>query len=189
MAAPKGPRSPRTLAFIDAYTTPGSPSYGNQTESALAAGFALKNRANASRYAHQLVTTHRELIDQRFERHRAELKDRALRTVAEMEAISTANLADAFDENGDLRRLKDWPDNLRRALHAFDFEDLFESHGEDRTKIGVIRKFKVHDKKAAAEVFLKWAGELKDKIEVEGLNLEQLVLAADRKSREREKKK
>jgi phage terminase small subunit len=87
-----------------------------------------------------------------------------------------ARLGDVLDADGNLRPFKDWPLEVKASLAQIEVEDLHEGSGAERTHIGVLRKIKLHDKRASQELFLKWAGKLKDRVEIEGgLTLDQLV--------------
>lgn len=65
------------------------------------------------------------------------------RLVAEAEA----DLGDLYDDNGDLKPVKEWPLIWRQGLViGVDVNALFEGYGEDRIQIGEVKKLKGSDR-------------------------------------------
>jgi phage terminase small subunit len=147
-----------------------------QAEAARQAGYEDKDASHAG---YQLLK--RPQVKAAYERQLAQreelIKLDALRIAEETKSQALANLSAVLDADGNLAPFKDWPDEVKRSLQKIEVEDLHEGSGEDRRHIGVLRKIWLHDKRASQELFLKWAGKLKDKLELEapGLTLDQLV--------------
>lgn len=189
---PKKRDTSRVKRFIHEYVW-GSRA-GNITESALLAGFGQgklveESRRSAGNYGCELLR--RKDVADTIAKQQAEkaafLKSRDVEIAEEMYAMSKARLTDALDDNGQLKPVKDWPEYVKAAALQFEIEALPGSEGEaddgtfSRPPRGVLVKVRLHEKKGPGELFLKWAGKLKDVVKHEGLNLEQLVLEADRK--------
>lgn len=86
--------------------------------------------------------------------------DRILRSVAE---IAYANTQQLFDEEGNLRPVKDWPPQLARAIGAVEVvkRNLHPGDGVTDTVI----KVKAWDKVKALEMLMKHLGLLTEKVE------------------------
>jgi phage terminase small subunit len=149
---------------------------GNGADCARLAGF--KDRA-ADHAAYQVLRkAHvRAAVEAGFKEKRELIKIRALRWVEHLERLLEVDPKDLVDAAGNGIPVSEMPENARRALAGVEIEELWDGRGEDRKQIGIVRKYKLHDKKGAAETLLKWSGELKDnvKLEVDGITLDQLV--------------
>lgn len=155
---------------------------GNITESALTAGFGRgkiveESRRSASNYGCELLR--QPEVKKRYEAQIAEkkalFKHKALRVAEETFAMATARLTDAFDEHGDFKPMKDWPDELQRALVKSEVEVMkFGGGGAVLDDGGVVKeaisgnvlKIGIADKIGAQRLFLQWSGELSDKLDV-----------------------
>lgn len=61
-----------------------------------------------------------------------------------------ADPADIIGDNGSFKPFSEWPLAWRRMLNGFDVAELFGGRGEDREKIGELKKLKLIDR---AKVF------------------------------------
>jgi hypothetical protein len=104
----------------------------------------------------------------------------------EIFVMARADIGDAFDGREaapGLRRLKDAKGRLRmpsirRAISSIEVETRYDGKGEDAEEY-TVTKIKLHDKGINAERILKFAGKLKDKVEIQASEtLEQLIDAA-----------
>lgn len=79
--------------------------------------------------------------------------DWVLRTLAEEKA---ADLADLFDEHGNMRPVKDWPAVFRRGVvvGVESFEE-YAGRGEEREAVGMVRKIKLADRTKHLELIGK----------------------------------
>lgn len=85
----------------------------------------------------------------------------------ELHAMCTADLAEAYDQEGKLLAVHEMPRKLRRALHGIEEERLFDTdHDGRRFQAGVTTKLKLHDKVAAIALAFKRRGLLVDKAEL-----------------------
>ncbi|MCK1626566.1 terminase small subunit [Bradyrhizobium sp. 160] len=58
-----------------------------------------------------------------------------------------ADLADLYDDNGDLRPIDEWPEIWRQGLVAgVEIDALYEGSGEDRRQVGHLKKIKLSDR-------------------------------------------
>jgi phage terminase small subunit len=174
---------PRVKRFVAEYVW--GANAGKPLPCALAAGYGAGSKRHASTTAYELSRRPgvRALIAaEQAERERA-LKDRFLAVAEETYRLATVDIGVLFGEGGALLPLAGMPEDARRAIASIEVEELFEGAGGERTQIGVTRKIKIHDKRAAQDLFLKFAGKLKEQVQVEGLStLEQLVPLVPRKA-------
>lgn len=68
-------------------------------------------------------------------------------------ADATADLAELYDEHGNLKPIREWPMVFRTGLVAgIEVEELFEGRGQDRVAIGNVRKIKLLDRTKVVEL-------------------------------------
>jgi len=76
-----------------------------------------------------------------------------------LDEARTADLADLYDDAGNLKPIKDWPLIWRQGLVAgMEVEELFEGRGEDREHVGRLRKVKLADRVRIVELVGKHVG-------------------------------
>lgn len=127
----------------------------NQTKAAIRAGYSARSaneqavkimdrpRVKAAIDAAMVARSERTLID----------ADWVLKRLAEE---ADADLADLYNDNGDLLPVKDWPKIWRQGLVAgVEIEALFEGFGEDRIQIGHVKKVKLSDRVRRLELIGK----------------------------------
>jgi hypothetical protein len=146
----------------------------SQAEAARRAGFKDKESAHAG---YQLLR--RAQVRAEYEKQLAEreelVKLRALRVAEETERLATVDIGDAFDAKGGLLPIGSgflgpdgkplrMPEQVRRAIASIEVETRYEGRGEE-AEAYTVTKVKLHDKRAAQELFLKFSGKLKDKVE------------------------
>jgi phage terminase small subunit len=148
----------------------------NATEAAVRAGYGKNDRASARRYASEIrkIPAVRAAIDAGLAERERQLKEHSVRVAEETYTQAVADIGDAFDEDGQLKAVHLMPPEVRRAIASIEVEK--RNNGED---VYYVTKIKLHDKRASQELFQKYAGKLKDKVEIEaGSSLEQLIDAA-----------
>lgn len=145
------------------------------------AGYSKKSACDISKQLqrHPVV---RGAIDKGLDERERELKDKAIRTMEHAYAQATADISELFDEDGAPLPLSKMPREVRRAIHSVEVE--FEwSEGK---RIPKLAKIKLHDKRASQELFAKYAGKLKERVEVGAPgSFEQAVLEAEQLRRAR----
>lgn len=98
------------------------------------------------------------------------------RVLNELRLIAYVDLREAFTESGDLKKPKDWPDSIARALAAVDVDDIFEGTGKDREHVGYTKKIKLLNKMEALKLIGQELGLFVQKHKVEMVDkLEDLV--------------
>lgn len=143
----------RERVFVEAYIANGN----KAAEAAIEAGYNAKSAA--SRAARLLDRPNvqlmiRERQDELAQRHRLTTES----VIAELSKIVHADPRRAFDDNGALLQIKDWPDDLAGAIASVEVEELFTGSGRDRTWIGYTKKVKFWDKNSAIDKAMKHLG-------------------------------
>lgn len=152
----------------------------NGTQAAIRAGYSEKcagQQAFENLSKPEIVAAIDRAIAAQYKR----LDITADRILAEYMLIATVDIADAYDESGNLLPIRKMPEQIRRAIAAVEVDELFDGYGDDRTQIGVTKKLKLIDKKGALDALAKNLGLLKDvrDVNVKGkLTLEQLLAAS-----------
>ena len=139
----------KQLAFVAQYCID-----RNATQAAIHAGYAPKNaRITAS----QLLT--KPNIQAELNKKLNVIAKRnditVDRIVQELTRIGTVDIRDAFDENGNLKPIKEIPEDVARAIAGIEVDDLFEGSGREKEKIGYTRKIRLTDKVRALETLGK----------------------------------
>jgi phage terminase small subunit len=139
----------------------------NGTQAAIRAGYSEKT---ARSQASDLLTIPN--IQAFLEARLAALEERVElkldQVVLELHRILTADPSEALNDDGSVKPMKEWPKALRRACSGFEVEELFEGRGEERAKIGQVKKFRLCSKTSASEQLLRVLGAFKDKVEHSG---------------------
>ena len=95
---------------------------------------------------------------------------------------ATADTADLYDEDGNLKSIHDWPLIWRQGLvSGMDIEVLYEGKGRDKEAVGTLTKVKLSDRAKRLEMLGKHVNvqAFKEQLDVTGkITLEQLVAAS-----------
>jgi len=140
----------------------------NGTQAAIRARYSRHTaQEQASRLLSNVMIKARvnELIAAQINR----LKLSADLVIKELLKHATIDIADAYDENGELKDIQDMPEPLRKAIIAIETEELFEGRGEDREHIGYAKKIKICDKTKTLELLGKHLKMFTDVTEHRGL--------------------
>jgi phage terminase small subunit len=159
----------------------------NATQAAIRAGYSPKT---ACEQASRLLANVK--VSAAIKTAKAERSDRTkidadwlLNRLAEE---ATADIADLYDDNNNLKDVKDWPLIWRQGLVAgLEIDALFEGYGEDREQIGHTKKLKLSDRIKRLELIGKHIDvqAFREKVEVEftGTLAERLARAKARAGR------
>lgn len=138
----------------------------NASAAAIRAGYSEASADQLGYQALQIPSVRsaiQEQLKQRFER----LDLMGSRILLELFRVATADLAQAYDDDGNLLSIKEMPEDFRRAIAGVESEETFEGFGEDRIWTGYARKIKLFDKNRALEMLAKYFKLLNDKVEHE----------------------
>jgi phage terminase small subunit len=142
--------TPKQSRFVDEYLLD-----LNATQAAVRAGYSARtaNEQGPRLLAHPEI---KAAIDaakvQRCERTEVNADWMLRRLVDEAEA----DLADLYDECGDLKPIDAWPEIWRQGLVAgVEIDALFEGSGEERRQVGHVKKIKLSDRVRRLELIGK----------------------------------
>jgi len=79
-----------------------------------------------------------------------------------------------MDENDCVKSMKELPVNVRKSIHSIEVQELYAGSGENRTKIGELKKIKFVDKRATADMFMKKFGAYATKLKFDDDDLEHI---------------
>lgn len=120
----------------------------------------------------------------RYERYGAALGARdewSKQTVLrELQHIATSDIRKIFHEDGSLKPMSDWPEEVARAVASVEVYEVYERDGRQKVQVGWTKKVKFWDKRAAIELIGKNLGLFveRHKHDLTVMTLEQLVLSA-----------
>lgn len=97
------------------------------------------------------------------------------RIVNELARIAFADIAGAFDANGNLLPVSQMPEDVRRAMSGLDTEEFQRDDG----LAGRARRIRSWDKVKAIELLMRHNGMLRDKVELSGKDGEALSISID----------
>ena len=170
----------KQLRFVDAYMLKPDPS-----EAAIAAGSTAKRARQAGYEFLTNPDVAAEIERRREDRSRITNIDAAW-VLQRLALEATADIADLYDDSGELLPVKEWPLIWRQGLvQGIDVEELFDGRGEDRRQIGVVRKVRLDNRVRRLELIGKHVkvNAFQDQVKVTGLDA-----LADRMARVRAKK-
>jgi len=121
--------------------------------SAAAAATRLLKNAKVKEY----IDTRQEQIDSVVFKHQIVTRERILQEEAR---IIRADIGDVFDENGEIKELHDWPEDLRAAVKDFRFGRIRVGTDDQGKAIyeKYLKKLIFHDKGAALYRLEKYLG-------------------------------
>lgn len=123
----------------------------NATEAAKRAGYSAKS---APQLGYQLlqVPSVREALAVKVERieERAEV-DKA-EILRELLRLARSDIGQAFNEKGELKPLKDMPEDVRRAICAVETDEILAMRDDGPVSIGKTRKLKLWSKTEALKL-------------------------------------
>jgi phage terminase small subunit len=156
--------SDREKLFVAAYLKD-----PNGTQAAVAAGYSERS---ARQQATRLLTkaSIRAAIDAATTKVAEDAGLTKESVLRQLQRMVEADIAQCFDEHGNLKPIHEIPVELRTAIASVESEELWEGSGEARTRIGSARKVKLWDKNSAIEKAMKHLGLLKERVEHTGAN-------------------
>ena len=107
---------------------------------------------------------------------RARLEITQDRVLQEMAHIGFHDIREAFDENGNLKRIQDFPDRLARSVAGIEFEDIYAGTGAERVKIGRTAKIKLIDKLGGLDKIARHLGMYANETQGATANIQLVVM-------------
>lgn len=130
----------------------------NGTDAAIRAGYSARS---AKAQASQLLALPevQVAVSQAQASRSARTQVTADTVLQHLDEARIADLADLYDDAGNIKPIKEWPLIWRQGLVAgMEVEELFEGRGEDREHIGRLRKVKLADRTKIIELVGKHVG-------------------------------
>lgn len=126
----------------------------NAAAAARRAGYAPSTSNNASTLLLRHPTV-QAAIKREVEARKERLGVEADFVLRELLALASVDLADAYDDKGNLKPLREMPLEVRKAIAGVEVFEEFQGRGEQRTHIGNTRRVKLWDRLKALELLGK----------------------------------
>lgn len=144
----------RKVAFAHAYIVNGK----NGTQAAVTAGYKPGRAAQkaAQRLSQDVVV--QELIA-KATKEAAEKSGLSVdRTLQEVARLAYADPRKLYDDKGNLKPVHELDADAAATVASVEVDELFEGRGEDREMVGLTKKIKQWDKRAALDMAMKYHG-------------------------------
>jgi len=144
-----GKLSPKALQFCAEYLID-----LNGTQAAIRAGYSAKTARQqaADLLAKPDIAEEIARLAKAREKRTEITADTVLR---ELLTIARVDIAEAFNDDGSLKAIKDMPEDVRRAIAGVDVYQEYAGRGESREAIGETKKLRFWDKNKALELLGK----------------------------------
>lgn len=109
----------------------------------------------------------RQAVTERTEQAIARAGVTNVRILEELAGIATVDPIDVFDDEGNMKPMKDIPAKVRRAIQGMDIDELWEGRGKDRDQVGITRKPRFYSKVEALKLLGQHLKLFTEKHEVE----------------------
>ena len=147
------------------------------TDAAIRAGFTPKSaHVQASRMLKNDKVV--AAIDEQKAEQQERLKIDADYILKRLGREAEADIADLYDDDGNILPIKEWPLIWRQGLvSGIDVEDLYEGRGQDRERVGTVIKIRLSDRIKRIELLGKHTDvqAFKEKVELGDATLEALL--------------
>ena len=156
----------------------------NATQAAIRAGYSEKTaQEQGSRLLSNVIV--KEAIEAAKNRRADRVQVNADYVLRRLYEMAEADRADLYDDNGNLKPVKEWPEVWRKGMvTGIEINALFEGYGEDRIQIGEVKKIRTETPLAILQTLGKHISvqAFKDQVEVHGLGelADRLARAAKR---------
>ena len=153
--APKSRLNATQLRFIEEYVKD-----CNGTEAYLRAGYTC-TRKSAGVLASGLLANAeiRAILDKRLEAIRSSRQREAEAFLRNTMAVATSDIRQAFDDDGRLLPVNQWPDELALAVSSLDVDEIRQARdGDEEAETRVIKKLRLWSKTGALDLLGRFAG-------------------------------
>lgn len=151
------------------------PLANSQKEAARLAGYSV---TAADKQAHILATDKdvRTVVDYLIGAQVEAAKDSVDRMIEELCSAALADPRTLYDDKSCLLPMKDWPDDIARAVSGIESYESYRGSGDDKEVVGVVRKVRFVGKVDAIDKVAKIRGYYRpEKHEVTGADGQPLV--------------
>lgn len=141
----------------------------NATQAAIRAGYSEKtaNEQGSQNLAKLSIQEYIAEIRQKMMEESGITKEKVL---AEYQKLAFYDIREAFDDEGNLLKVKDLTDGIAAAVAGIDVLELYSGKGEKRALIGHIKKIKLSGKREALDSICRVLGyNAPEKITMEGI--------------------
>jgi phage terminase small subunit len=76
--------------------------------------------------------------------------------VNDLARMSRFDIAELYDEDGDLKNIHDMPKEARQMISSMDIEAIYETRGDQRIQIGNTKKIKLNNRLDVLEKLMKY---------------------------------
>jgi len=150
----------------------------NGTNAAIAAGYSKKT---AESQASTLLRNPK--VQKELARLTAKIANKfevtTERVILELARIAFCDIGELFDEEDQLRAIRQLPEDLRASISGVEFKRLFSGQGKSRKHTGNLAKVKKSDKVKALELLGRHLALFQDKITV-GADSDLAAMIADK---------
>jgi phage terminase small subunit len=142
----------------------------NATQAAIRAGYS---KHTASSQGERLLR--KAEIRAKVAQVQAKSELKAETVLNELVLLARSDIAQLYDEHGQLKPIHEIPEEARRAIAGIEAEELFEGRGSDREHVGTIRKVKLWSKPQALELLGKHLKLFTELVQVDVVSYTELV--------------
>lgn len=144
----------RKAQFVEAYIVNGE----NATRAAIEIGYSEKTaRQQGARLLTDVAVS--VAIAERRKRLAEKFELRTEDVLRELARIVYADPRKAFDADGKLLPVSQWPDEVAAMIASVESDEIFEGTGDKRVLVGHTKKVKLWDKNSAIEKAMKHLGQ------------------------------
>lgn len=112
----------------------------------------------------------KEIVEENQLKHHASLEE----VLTEMAAWLRFDPIDMINDDGTVKAMSELPPEVRKSIASFEVVELWDRVDKQKVKTGEIRKIKLVDKRATADMILKQMGQYVKKLQVETEDLSHL---------------
>lgn len=157
----------RQLRFVQEYLKD-----MNAKAAYIRAGYEAKN-ADPACYALLGDVRVQQLLAQAFAKHAEKAEVTVEKILNELDRLAFADVSEAFNSNGGLKDIHDFPLSLRKSVSSFEVEELYEWAETTRGRkvkenIGRLKKVKFWPKERCLEMLGKYRAMFVDRRELSG---------------------